>query len=100
MTSSAANKKHQMAVMLCLALVVVAAVADVKPACQVPNNVTACVQQILDFKEQNQGKLLSPDCCKQLTEQFGCACVLRNALKEANLLDIQKPFCVKGTACE
>nr|CAB3483905.1 unnamed protein product [Digitaria exilis] len=97
---------------LCLALVVVVSAAAttaapagqeaVKPMCQVPNNVTACVRQIQDLKAKNQlgTKLLSPDCCRQLTEQFGCACVLRNALKDANLLDIQEPFCVKGTACE
>nr|CAB3486413.1 unnamed protein product [Digitaria exilis] len=94
-----------MAAALCLALVVVGATAGeeaVKPMCQVPNNVTACVRHIQDLKEKNQlgTKLLSPDCCRQLTEQIGCACVLRNALKDANLLDIQEPFCVKGTACE
>lgn len=98
MATCAANKKLQL--VLCMALIVAAVAADVTPTCQVPNNVTACVEQIKDFKEKNQGKLFSPDCCKQLTEQFGCGCVLRNALKNANLLDIQEPFCVKGTACD
>uniref|UniRef100_K3YD89 Uncharacterized protein n=1 Tax=Setaria italica TaxID=4555 RepID=K3YD89_SETIT len=54
MATCAANKKLQL--VLCMALIVAAVAADVKPTCQVPNN--------------------------------------------ANLFDIQKPFCVEGTACE
>lgn len=97
MATCAANKKLQL--VLCMALIVAAVAADVKPTCQVPNSVTACVEQIKDIKN-NQGKLFSPDCCKQLTKQFGCGCALRTALIDANLFDIQKPFCVEGTACE
>jgi hypothetical protein len=105
-TSAAANKTLCLAAVLCLALVVVAAAAattpgeEGKPMCQVPSNVTDCVQQIKDLNEKNQGKLVSPDCCKELAKQIGCGCLLRNALKDANLLDLQEPFCVKGTACE
>ncbi|CAL5035873.1 unnamed protein product [Urochloa decumbens] len=92
MASSAANKKLQMVAVLCLAFVMAAVAADVKHKCVPPNSDDwTCVTSLRRrTREKNQGrKLLFPDCCKQ--EQFGCACVLGNALREANLLDIQKP---------
>lgn len=96
MATCAANKKLQL--VLCIALIVAAMAADVTSTC-LPTEVTACVNQIKDIKN-NQGKLFSPDCCDQLAKQSGCGCALRTALIQANLLDPQESFCVKGTGCQ
>lgn len=97
MATCAANKKLQL--VLCIALIVAAVAAAATPTCQAPNDVTPCIDQLKDFKK-NQGKVFSSDCCRKLTEQFGCGCVIRDALKNAGLLDLQEPFCGKGTGCE
>ncbi|KAJ1255115.1 hypothetical protein BS78_K285800 [Paspalum vaginatum] len=70
--------------------------------CQVPNKVDACAKQ---FEELNKSyketkTVFTPPCCMELREQLGCACVLRDAIKNAGLIDIGKPFCVDGSGCK
>ncbi|KAJ1269867.1 hypothetical protein BS78_06G010700 [Paspalum vaginatum] len=54
--------------------------------CQVPN--------------KRPRRSFTPPCCMELREQLGCACVLRDAIKNAGLIDIGKPFCVDGSGCK
>lgn len=100
--SAASNKKLQLAALSLLVLVVAAAATD-QQQCRVPEEVDACVQQIKD-ELSKIGKmpgtpLLTPSCCKELRDQLGCACLLRDAVLKAGL-DIGAPFCAQGTGCK
>ncbi|CAL5018535.1 unnamed protein product [Urochloa decumbens] len=93
--SAASNRKLQLA---CLLALVVVATATNQQQCTVPpEEVNECVKQI---KEASiTVPLLSPSCCKELREQIGCGCVLRDAALIAGI-DIGAPFCNYGTGCK
>jgi hypothetical protein len=96
--SAAGNKKlRQLAALYLLALVATAAAAADQQQCTVPVDVDSCVQQIR--KAIVRVPLLEPSCCKELREQLGCGCVLRDIALRAGI-DTGAPFCNHGTGCQ